>query len=127
MRDLFYGASTGYVPQGFVPYQSRVPNSTNNRLTYATRLVPNPTNPGYAYGTPIPLTQPKLGLVRWYAPYTLPVGKTFSNQVPMKAQVQGVTMDVTRQQRIPGQVTNVVGYDYSAVGFIQQKLAQTKR
>jgi hypothetical protein len=128
MRPLFAGVANGYTPQGFAPHDTqRIPASEANRMSGVTHLVPNPTNPGYAYGTVIPLNAYGVGMIRWIQPRLLPVFKTFSNQIRMKPQIQGVTMDATRQQRIPGSVTNVPGYDYSALGAIQQKLAQTRR
>ncbi len=127
MRNLFAGAATGFKPRGFKPYQSHLPHSTENRLSQQTHLVDNPTNPGYAYGTVIPLTATKVGLVRWYLPWTIPVAKTFHNGIRMRPQIHGVTMDPTRRQRVLGSVTNVPGRDYSGVHAIQARLAAARR
>ncbi len=128
--SLFAGVEAGgYEPKGFAPYQSHVPTGTAQRLDGMTHPVANPTNPGYAYGTVIPVMQSAKGMsmVRWYGMWTLPVGKNFSNQVPMKPQIQGVTMDPTRATRILGSVSNVPGYDYSGLAAIQMKLAASRR
>jgi hypothetical protein len=127
VRPLFNGCANGFAPRGFAPYVSRLPASEAARLDGQTHPVPNPTNPGYAYGTAIPLTQPKVWAVRWYMPWTLPVARTFSNQIPMKPQIAGVTMDVTRGVRVPGSISTVHGGDYSALDALQAKLAQMKR
>lgn len=125
--SLFGGAASGYTPTGFTPYQSRRPNSTAARMDGRVHPVPNPTTPGYAYGTMIPLVAKSVGMVRWMNPRTIPVGKTFSGQVPMKAQIQGVTMDPTRGTRIAGSVATVLGADHSGDNAYQAKLSQARR
>ena len=125
--SLFAGAASGYSPNGFAPYQSHTPNSTASRMDGQVHSVPNPTNPGYAYGTMIPLVAKGVGMVRWSNPRTIPQGKTFTSQVPMKAQIQGVTMDPTRAMRISGSITQIVGADHSADDAYQARLAAARR
>jgi hypothetical protein len=125
--SLFAGAASGYTPTNFKPYQSRLPNSTAARLDGRVHPVPNPTNPGYAYGTMIPLAAKGVGMIRFQNPRTIPVGKTFSNQVPMKPQIQGVTMDPTRGARIAGSIATITGADHSGDDAYQAKLSQARR
>lgn len=127
MRPLFNGVANGYTPSGFTPYISRVPNSTAARMDGMVHAVPNPTNPGYAYGTLIPLTAKGVGMVRWQNPSTYPVGKTFTNQVPMKPQIQGVTMDPTRGTRISGAISYVLGADNRGLDAFQATMANARR
>lgn len=125
--SLFGGAASGYTPRGFSPYVSHVPNSTENRLSGIVHGVPNPTNPGYAYGTLFPLGAKGVGMQRWMNPRTIPIGKTIVGQVLMKPQIQGVTMDPTRSLRVLGSITAILGADHSADDAYQAKLAAARR
>jgi len=79
------------IPKGWQPYQSRKPISVIAREDQQVHLVANPTTgPGYAYGTLIPLDVPKVGMRLGKFPNLMPKGKTFSNVVRMKPQLQGV-------------------------------------
>jgi hypothetical protein len=106
-----------WTPKGWTPYQSQLPNSTAARLDGEVHPVSNPTAPGYAYGTVKPLLAPGLGMVRWLVPYLLPVGKTFTLQVPMKPQIQGTTPNTARAIAIQGLLESlpVTGDDSNAV------------
>lgn len=125
--SLFYGASTGYAPLGFNPSLYPLPNSTAARIDSRLHPVPNPTNPGYAYGTMFPTVAKGVGMMRWRIPWTIPVGKTFTSQVPMKPQIQGVTLDPTRGTRIAGSINAVLGADTAGNDAFQAKLAAARR
>jgi hypothetical protein len=56
-------------------------------------------------------------MVRWLVPYLIPVGKTFTLQVPMKPQIQGATPNTARAIAIQGLLESlpVTGDDSNAV------------
>jgi hypothetical protein len=117
------------LPQGWKPHQSHLGASTAARLDGRTHPVSNPTAPGFAYGTVKPLTSFRLGMVYGSVPYIRPVTKTYSLQVPMKPQLQGVTPNYSRALNIPGAIGYVPGQavDVSSLNAIQQKLAQIRQ
>jgi hypothetical protein len=106
-----------WTPEGWTPYVARVPSGTSSRLDGQVHPVSNPTAPGYGYGTMKPLLAPKVGMSFGLVPYIIPVGKTFTLQVPMKPQIQGVTPNSTRAIAIQGLLDSlpVTGDDSNAV------------
>jgi hypothetical protein len=117
------------IPENWQPYYQRVDAATAARMDGMSHPVSNPVNPGFAYGTLIPADSPSVGSRMWTQPYLYPVARTYTLQVPDRAQVQGMTPN-------PGPSVNVSGYapasmfspeDVSAESAIESYLNTLRR
>ena len=103
------------------PDVSRVPLSTLLRMDNVN-IYPagSDVNPGYAYGTMVPLWNLKYGIRRWYNPWTIPaVGPAmymnWNNDVG--------TMNDAATLRVKGLVDEVPTYSWDGLDEIQAKAA----
>ncbi len=119
-----------YGTEGFNPIMSsgdpsRVPVTVNARTSLETYPSGSAINPGYAYGTFIPLFQhgTGLGLKRFAFPYTVPVNPNAINTVPLKYNNTTAWINPQRSLRMKGQTDSIPGNDYSRLDQIQQYLA----
>lgn len=116
-------------PQDFTPYDPqhlRIPRSTALSRDNNTYPGGSPINPGYGYGTWIPLTDFNVGMARWLKPYTTPVGPTGYNTIPAKWNNNTQWIDPTAAMRYRGTLTDVPVVDLTASQAIQQYLANAK-
>ena len=105
---------------------SRVPQTVIRRTDHKTYPSGSAVNPGYAYGTFIPLQDRGAGLQRFMMPYTIPMFATRYNTVApyWKNNVQWINPQ--RSMRLKG-LTNVVpGIDTSQLDAIQTYLGNAQ-
>ena len=105
-----------YAPGQLTPWQvvqphdpNLVPRSVVVSRDHQTYLAGSNVNPGYGYGTFIPLFTQRLGLKRWGYPYTLPAAPNGLNQIKTHWNNSTVWGDSTNVLRIKGPTTAVPG------------------
>jgi hypothetical protein len=120
-----------WTPHNFNPEMSsadasRVPQAVRVSRNLVTYPSGSPNNPGYAYGTFIPQTDRGMGLVRFMSPYTVPVGATALNTIPLTYKNDVQWINPTRQLRIKGLTTEIPGIDTSQLDAIQAYLGNAQ-
>lgn len=127
------GPASFYLPSNFNSGESagssdpsRVTNNVSPRLSLQTYLSGSNTNPGYAYGTFIPLLDRGSWFARFKYPYTVPMAASSPNTVPAtwKNNVQWINPE--RRMRLKGLVTNLPGVDTSQLDAIQTYLGNAQ-
>jgi hypothetical protein len=111
-----------YYTGSHVPHSAwDIPLSVN--LSRNSRTYPSGSdiNPGYAYGTYIPLFTARLGLERFQHPYTIPLA---GSQVRMWAKGGTLAVvDSRRRLRQKGLSDVVPGIDWTQINQVQALLA----
>lgn len=125
-NDVAYTQSSA--PGRFVGHDpSLVPASvtvSRNNRTYPSG---SRINPGYAYGTFLPLIGDiRVALQRFMYPYTVPVASNKFNQVRIKTNTQTQWINPLRALKMKGLTTSVPGVDHSGDTATQRYLGNAQ-
>lgn len=116
-----------WTPLNFQPYpMNRVPLSTSVSRDHKTYPSGSPNNPGYAYGTFLPLEDVGLWFHRFLAPYTIPVSANGVNTIPMSWNNSEQWINPGRALRLKGLTTQVPGIDTRGLDAIQTYLGNAQ-
>ena len=131
MRPMNTAPNGFWTPNGFNPVMSgmapdRVPVTVRLRTNHQTYPSGSPNNPGYAYGTFIPLRDCGSWFARFQFPYTVPVPATRSNTIPIVWKNDTQWINPNRSMRMKGLTTVVPGIDTSQIDAIQAYLGHAQ-